>query len=69
MVLHHNFNILLLIAADDTNVRTHEDLIQLLLDAATKVKSTQAEPAQEPVPEMHVVSDPSHLSLLTSPGT
>ena len=79
MVLHHNLNIILFIAADDTNVRTHEDLIQLLLDAATEVKTTecthegpesqQAQPAQEPVPEMQVVSDSTHLELLTGPST
>ena len=41
MVSHDDFNIILFIKADDTDVRTHEDLIHLLLDAATKVKSAE----------------------------
>ena len=79
MVLHHDFNIILFIAADDTNVKTHEVLIQLLLDAATEVKATahtheapqrqQAEPAQECVPETRGLLELTDLEILTGPGT
>ena len=54
---------------DDTNVKTHEDLIQMLLDAATKVDTKQAGPSQQNVSEMHKSTEPSQLEVLTSHGT
>ena len=55
--------------ADDSNVRTHEDLIQLLLDAATEVDCQQADPSQEHAPKTEGSSNITHLQILTGPGT
>ena len=60
---------ILLITEDDTNVRTHEYLIQLLLNAATDIDSQQAGPSQQHVPEKQASLHPSHLQILTGPGT
>ena len=39
------------------------------LDAATEVDSQQTDPSQEHVPEKQGSSNPTHLQILTGPGT